>query len=89
MSHFQIPSIPLFGQPLLSLATRDPQAWAEAVCVSTPVRVSEPLQGRKPFQIASAVLSLGDLILVSTEGAAITLKTDQHHSANCCCPTKA
>lgn len=86
MSNFQIPTIPLLGQPLRTLTTRDPQAWAEAVCVSTPVRICEPLQGGKPFHIASAVLSLDDVILVSTEGSAITLKTDQHHSAQLLLP---
>ncbi len=79
-------SIPLLGHPLLRQTTEDPQAWAQAVCVTTPVLICEPLQTRLPFRNDAAVLNLGEVLLVATQGSAITLTTDQHHSAQLLIP---
>ena len=35
--------LPLLGNPCLRQTFHDPQSWAEAVCVATPVRICEPL----------------------------------------------
>jgi AraC-like DNA-binding protein len=79
-------SIPLLGHPALRQTTEDPQAWAQAVCVTTPVRICEPLQSAQPFCNDTALLNLGQVLLVATQGSAITLSTDQHHSAQLLIP---
>ncbi len=54
--------------------------------MSTPVRICEPLGNGKGFWFNSAVISIGDVLVVSTEGSAITLSTEQHHSAQLLLP---
>ncbi|MFN6132073.1 MAG: hypothetical protein ACK46L_04055 [Synechococcaceae cyanobacterium] len=80
-SHFHFWGILFIGQ-----TTHDAQAWAESVCVSTPVRICEPLGTGKRFWFDSAVINIGDVLVVSTEGSAITLRTGQHHSAQLLLP---
>lgn len=82
----QLPGIPFLGHPVHTQTTQDAQAWAQSVCVSTPVRICEPLRNTKRFRIDSAVLRLGSVLLVSTQGSAITLTTEQHHSAQLLLP---
>jgi AraC-like DNA-binding protein len=79
-------SIPLLGHPALRQTSEDPQAWAQAVCVTTPVRICEPLQEALPFRNDASVLNLGKVLMVATQGSAITLTTDQHHSAQLLIP---
>ena len=94
LSKAEMPTIPTFVPPQLPLlgpshhptATHDPQEWAQAVCSSTPGRICEPLNSNQKFLITSAVLSFGDVLMISTQGSAITLQTDQHHSAQLLLP---
>lgn len=79
-------TMPLLGQQQLCRSSHDAQAWAEAVCTSTPVRLCEPQQPKQRFQIESAVLNLGQVLMVSTRGSAITLETEQHHSSQLLIP---
>lgn len=71
-------SMPLLGNAALRRKIVDAQEWAETVCVSTPVRVCEPRQLRQPFHNDSAVLALGKVVMVATQGSAISLRTEQH-----------
>jgi AraC-like DNA-binding protein len=79
-------SIPLLGHPLLRQSTDDPQAWASTVCATTPVRICEPLQSGQAFRNDAAILHLGQVLMVATQGSAITLSTDQHPSAQLLLP---
>lgn len=79
-------SMPLLGHPLLRQSTDDPQAWASAVCATTPVRVCEPLLSGAAFRNDAAVLRLGELLVIATQGSAITLSTDHHPMAQLLIP---
>jgi len=79
-------SIPLLGHGWLRQTTVDPQAWANAVCAATPVRICEPQQAALPFRNNSAILNLGQVMVVATEGSAITLITEQHPFAQLLIP---
>ena len=79
-------SIPLLGHGWLRQTTVDPQAWANAVCAATPVRICEPQQAALPFRNNSAILNLGQVMVVATEGSAITLMTEQHPFAQLLIP---
>jgi AraC-like DNA-binding protein len=79
-------SIPLLGTAPLHRSIDDPQVWAEAVCVTTPVRVCEPRWLRQPFHNDSAVLTLGTVVMVATEGSAISLRTEMHPTAQLLIP---
>lgn len=79
-------SIPLLGNSTLRRRIHDPQAWAGAVCTSTPVRICEPRQLRQPFHNDSAVLALGKVVVVATQGSAISLRTEQHPCAQLLIP---
>lgn len=81
-----LPSLPFLGQKSRVQTTNDSQAWAEAVCATTPVRICEPLHTNKNFRIDSAVLNLGDILIVSTLGSPIQLVTELHHSAQLLIP---
>lgn len=79
-------SIPLLGHSWLRHTTRDPQAWAQAVCAATPVRICEPQVAGQPFRNDSAILNLGQVVVVATQGSPITLVTEQHPSAQLLIP---
>jgi AraC-like DNA-binding protein len=82
----KLPTLPFLGDPAHRQTTHDAQLWAESVCVSTPVRLCEPLANGKGFWFNSAVINIGDVLVVSTQGSAITLSTEQHHSAQLLLP---
>jgi AraC-like DNA-binding protein len=71
-------TIPLLGHPWLRQTARDPQGWAQAVSAIAPVRICEPLLASLPFHNDTAVLSLGAVVVLATQGSAITLTTDGH-----------
>jgi AraC-like DNA-binding protein len=79
-------TIPLLGHPLLRQSTDDPQAWARSVCATTPVQVCEPRQSGLAFRNDAAILRLGEVLVIATQGSAITLSTDQHPSAQLLLP---
>jgi AraC-like DNA-binding protein len=79
-------SIPLLGHDWLRRTTVDPQAWAQAVCATTPVRICEPQQIALPFRNDAAILPLGQVVVVATQGSAITLVTEQHPFAQLLIP---
>ncbi len=79
-------TIPLLGHPLLRQSTDDPQAWARSVCATTPVQVCEPRQSGLAFRNDAAILKLGEVLVIATQGSAITLSTDQHPSAQLLLP---
>jgi len=79
-------SLPLLGHSWLRQTLRDPQAWADAVCSATPVRICEPLRMAQPFRNDSAFLPVGPLLVVATQGSAITLVTEQHPFAQLLIP---
>ena len=79
-------SIPLLGHSWLRQTILDPQEWAEAVCATTPVRICEPLQTTQPFRNDSAILRLGQVVVVATQGSAISLATEQHPFAQLLIP---
>lgn len=79
-------SIPLLGHGWLRQTAVDPQVWAQAVCAATPVRICEPQQAGLPFRNDSAVLNLGQVVVVATQGSAITLVTEQHPFAQLLIP---
>lgn len=79
-------SIPLLGHRWLQQTILDPQAWAQAVCATTPVRICEPQQAGLPFRNDSAILNLGQVVVVATQGSAITLETQQHPFAQLLIP---
>jgi len=79
-------SIPLLAHPGLRQTMVDPQAWAQAVCATTPVRICEPLKTGLAFRNDTAILDLGQVLVVASQGSAITLSTDQHHSAQLVIP---
>lgn len=78
--------LPLLGNPHLRQTFHDPQSWAEAVCVATPVRICEPLRPSRPFLNESAVLPLGRMVVVATQGSPITLATSHHPTAQLLLP---
>lgn len=82
-AHF---SIPLLGHSWLRQTHLDSQDWAEAICASTPVRICEPLRTGRPFRNDSAVLQLGEVVVIATQGSAITLTTEQHPFAQLLIP---
>jgi len=82
-------SIPLLGHGWLRQTAVDPQVWAQAVCAATPVRICEPQQAGLPFRNDSAVLNLGQVVVVATQGSAITLVTEQHPFAQMLIPIGA
>jgi hypothetical protein len=61
-------TLPFLGDPVHRRTSHDAQAWAESVCVSTPVRICEPLGNGKGFCFDSAVIRFGAVLVVSTEG---------------------
>ncbi|MFN7677561.1 MAG: helix-turn-helix domain-containing protein [Cyanobacteriota bacterium] len=71
-------TLPLLGRPWLCKSSQDAQEWAESVSIIAPVRICEPLIGTLPFQSDTALLSLGDVVVISTRGSAITVSTDHH-----------
>lgn len=79
-------TIPLLGHPWLRQASLDPQGWAQAVSVIAPVRICEPLVSSLPFQNDTAVLSLGAVMVLATQGSAITLTTENHPFAQLMLP---
>jgi hypothetical protein len=79
-------TLPFLGDPVHRQTTHDAQAWAESVCVRTPVRICEPLGNGKGFWFDSEVIRFGAVWVVSPEGSAITLSTEQHHSAQLLLP---
>ena len=79
-------SIPLLGHDWLRQTALDPQDWAQAVCATTPVQICEPQQAALPFRNDSAILNLGQVLVVATQGSAITLVTEQHPFAQLLIP---
>jgi AraC-like DNA-binding protein len=79
-------SIPLLGHSWLRQTALDPQGWAQAVSAIAPVRICEPLFASLPFQNDTAMLQLGEVIVLATQGSAITLSTDNHPFAQLMLP---
>jgi AraC-like DNA-binding protein len=79
-------AIPLLGNAGLRRRIDDPQEWAAAVCATTPVRICEPRQLRQPFHNNSAVLALGTVVVVATQGSAVNLRTEHHPCAQLLIP---
>lgn len=79
-------SLPLLRHSWLRQTSLDPQAWADAVCSATPVRICEPLRTVQPFRNDSAFLPLGSMMVVATQGSAITLVTEHHPYAQLLIP---
>lgn len=79
-------TIPLLGHPWLRQTALDPQGWAQAVSAIAPVRICEPLVSSLPFQNDTAVLPLGAVMVLATQGSAITLTTENHPFAQLMLP---
>lgn len=67
--------IPLLGHHWLRQTVHDPQHRAEVVSAITPVGTCEPLRTSGPFRNDSAILCIGKVVMLPTEGSAITLAT--------------
>jgi AraC-like DNA-binding protein len=78
--------IPLLGHRWLRQSVHDPQRWAELVSAITPMRICEPLQASGPFRNDSAILCIGEVVMLATEGSAITLATEHHPFAQLLLP---
>lgn len=59
---------------------------AEIMSIIAPLRICEPLITTLPFQSDTAVLSLGEVVVVSTRGSAITVSTEPHPFAQLMIP---
>jgi len=79
-------SLPLLGHDWLRQTSRDPQAWARAVAAIAPVRICEPLFPSLAFQSDTAVISLGEMTVLATQGSAINVTTDHHPFAQLMLP---
>ncbi|MFN7819957.1 MAG: hypothetical protein ACK5Q7_10270 [Cyanobacteriota bacterium] len=79
-------SIPLLGVEALRQTHMDPQSWAETVSAVTPVQICEPLRPSRPFLNHSAILPIGGVVMLATQGSAITVATEQHPLAQLLIP---
>ena len=79
-------SIPLLGAEALRQTHLDPQSWAETVSAVTPVRICEPLRPSRPFLNHSAILPIGGVVMLATQGSAITVATEHHPLAQLLIP---
>ena len=68
------------------MSPKTAQGWAQAVHVSTLVQICEPLHSSRRFLIESAVFNFSHVLLISTQGSAVTLKRDQHYSTQLLLP---
>ncbi|MFN6339455.1 MAG: helix-turn-helix domain-containing protein [Cyanobacteriota bacterium] len=79
-------SIPLLGHSWLRQTTLDPQSWAESIRAISPVRICEPLRLSRPFRNDSAILPLGGVVVLATQGSAIAIVSEGHPFAQLLIP---
>lgn len=78
--------IPLLDNPGLCITTADPQDWARAIQATVPVSICEPLRTSEPFSNRTAAVAIGKVVVVASEGSAVTVTTTQHQQAQLVLP---
>lgn len=78
--------LPLLRNPNLRISSRDPQAWAQRIRSTIPVRICEPLRLNRPFRNHTAIAPVGKLLLVAVQGSPIAIQTDHHQAAQLVLP---
>jgi AraC-like DNA-binding protein len=78
--------LPFLDQPGLGIHHSDPQLWAELVSSTIPVSICEPRDAHRPFHNRTAVVNLGAVTAVATEGSAISVSTEAHQACQLLLP---
>ncbi|MEB3334925.1 MAG: AraC family transcriptional regulator [Cyanobacteriota bacterium] len=79
-------ALPLLSHSWLRQSCQDPQAWAESVAAVAPVRICEPLFPTLAFRSETALITLGEMTVLATQGSAITVTTDDQPCAQLMLP---
>lgn len=78
MTALDMAKLPLVRNPTLKADASDPQTWASTMQRVIPVNICEPRSLHQEFWNTSASLAIGNVLLIASEGSAITAITGDH-----------